>query len=142
MSISKDACESVITWNIEGLTSVNKSAEDFQNLIYKYDIIVLSETWTNRLSNVDLSGFQDIHSFRKYQPCRTKRSSGGIVIFLRNEISKCVKVVLNQINCLIWLEIDKNYFNIEQDLYLGCVYIAPESSPVHHMYDIDIFRQI
>ena len=102
----------------------------------------MSETWTNRLSNVDLSGLQHIHSFRKYQHCRTKRSSGGIVIYIRNEISKGVKVVLNQIDCLIWLKVDKNYFNIEQDLYLGCVYIAPESSPVHHMYDIDIFRQI
>jgi len=121
---------------------VKKSSEDFQNLIYKYDIIVLSETWTNRLSNVDLSGFQNIHSFRKYQHRRAKRSSGGIVIYIRNEISKGVKVVLNQIDCLIWLKVDKNYFNIEQDLYLGCVYIAPESSPVHHMYDIDIFRQI
>jgi len=81
----------------------------FQNLISKYDIIVLTEAWTNRLSNVDRSGFQSVHSFCKYQHRRAKRSSDDIdIIYIRNEISKAVKVVLNPIDCLIWLTIDKH----------------------------------
>ena len=38
-----------------------------------------------------------------------KRSSDDIdIIYIRNEISKAVKVVLNPIDCLIWLTIDKH----------------------------------
>ena len=44
---------------------------------------------------------------------------------------------------MVWLKFDKTFFfQIENDIYLAGVYVAPESSPIHDIYDIDIVRQI
>ena len=42
----------------------------------------------------------------------------------------------------MWLKFDKNYFHINEDMYVAVAYIAPENSPVHNLYDIDIFKVI
>ena len=42
--------------------------------------------------------------------------------------------------CLV--EIDKHYFKNDDDIYLGVTYIVPEFSPIHDMYNVDIFRQL
>ncbi|KAH3870960.1 hypothetical protein DPMN_034154 [Dreissena polymorpha] len=36
-----------VTWNVEGLTADKFSSPEFVNMLSQYDIIFLTETWTN-----------------------------------------------------------------------------------------------
>lgn len=73
---------------------------------------------------------------------KVRRSSSGIIIYIKDNIRKGVKLIKHDIDCLIWLKFDKNYFHINEDMYVAVAYIAPENSPVHNLYDIDIFKVI
>ena len=83
-----------------------------------------------------------MHSYRRLQNKRAKRPSGGLIIYIREQYQKGVKKVKNDIDCLIWLKFDKNFFQIQNDIYLAVTYIAPENSPVHSVYEIDIFQKL
>ena len=107
----------------------------------EHDIICLIETWTNKNSTVDFKGYSNpIHSYRRFQHRKARRSSGGIIVYIRDSIRKGVSLVRNNIDCLLWLKIDKTHFNIEDDIYLAVIYIPPENSPMHDMYDVNIFE--
>lgn len=118
----------------------------------KYHIICLSETWTSKGSNVDLKGYNHkIHSFRIFRHRKAKRPSGGIIIYIKDNVSKGIQLIKNEVDCIVWLKCDKHFFQLEQvksslelehDIYIGVIYIAPESSPVYNVYDFDIFRKL
>ena len=133
----------LLQWNIEGLTEAKQSCEQFTNFLSQYHVICLSETWTNKQSQIKLSGYSNpIHSYRRLQNRKAKRSSGGIIIYIKDSIRKGVKLIRNNIDCLIWLKFDKTFFQIRNDLYLGMTYVAPENSSVHNFYETDIFQTI
>lgn len=43
---------------------------------------------------------------------------------------------------MIWLKFDKQFFMINEDIYIGITYVAPENSNAHNMYNVDIFKTI
>ena len=51
-------------------------------------------------------------------------------------------MVKNNVDCLVWIKLEKNFFSIEEDIYIGITYIAPENSPIHDIYSVDIFKTI
>ena len=111
--------------------------------ISDYPIICLSETWTNKHSKFDSKGYsKPIHSYRRLQNRRAKRSSGGIMIYIKDDIRQGVKLVKNELDCVVWLKLDKIFFSIEDDVYICITYIAPENSPIHNLYNVDIFKSI
>ena len=59
----------------------------------------------------------------------------------KSEIS-IVEGVRNTIDCIVWLKFDKLFFNLESNIYICATYISPEASPVHAIYDIDLFMQL
>lgn len=111
------------------MTEAKQSCSDFTNFISQHDIICLSETWTKKNSKIDLNGYSDpIHSYRHFQNRRAKRASGGIIIYIKDSVRRGIKLIKNDIDCLLWLKVDKNYFHIEEDIYIAVAYIAPENS--------------
>lgn len=131
-----------MSWNIEGLTEAKQSCSDFTNFISQYDIC-FSETWTKKNSKINLNGYSDpIHSYRHFQNRRAKRASGGIIIYIKDSVRKGIKLIKNDIDCLLWLKVDKNYFHIDEDIYIAVTYIAPENSPIHNLYEVEIFKTI
>ena len=40
---------------------------------------------------------------------------------------------------MIWLKLDKNYFKINNDIYVAGVYIWVENSPAYNIVDVDFF---
>lgn len=106
-------------------------------------MICLQETWTNKNSKINLEGYRKhIHAYRRLQNRRAKRSSGALIIYIKDNIRKGVKLVKNDIDCLVWLEIDKAFFNIENDIFLTTTFIAPENSPIHNLYNISDITEI
>ena len=95
----------------------------FTSFLCQHDIICLTESWTNKKSIIDLNGYsRPIHSYRRYQHRRAKRSSGGIIIYIKDTIRKGVSLVRNDLDCIVWLKLDKTYFKNESDIYLAVIY--------------------
>ena len=73
---------------------------------------------------------------------RARRNSGGIIIYIKDTIRQGIKLVKNDIDCIIWIVMDKNFFQLENDWYLAVAYIPPENSNYHTIYDVDIFNKL
>ena len=99
-----------MSWNVEGLTYLKKTSEDFTKIISNYDIICLYETWTGKNSKITVDGYKAIHSYRRFQHRRAKRASGGIIIYIKDSMKNGVKLVRNDIDSIVWLKLDKQFF--------------------------------
>ena len=115
-------------WNIHGHKSRligNKLTDpEFIELISDKDIIGLGEIHSQ--AEVSLPGF-----ISKKQKIREKKSrgpklSGGIGVFVREEISHLVRVVENKNPDSIWVRI-KNGHEGKNDLFLGTYYVSPDN---------------
>ena len=101
--------------------------DEFVKSINCYDIILLSETWTNKHSKLQLNGYVKVCKHRKRRK-RAKRDSGGLVCFFKHEI-------WNGITCCPWhfedglvFKLDKFYFGFDNNVYLLFPYMRPNSS--------------
>ena len=127
----------ILSLNVCGLVSKLKNP-DFVEFITAYDIICLTETKLDQYDEVDiLEGFTLLSTVNR-EFCKAK--SGGICIFVRENLCKYVSVK-NQFtgssHCTLWFEIDDRLlFN---ETLFGVIYIPPENS----LYsDISMFDDI
>ena len=68
---------------------------DIQPRITQFDFVVLLETWLKpgNVYNLSLVGFE-VHCFnRETLSCNARHGSGGIVVYIRNEIAQGVQIV-------------------------------------------------
>ena len=118
---------SMAYWNIHGIGQKLNNDNSLSNIINKYDICMLAETWLSTTAELNIDGY---HSFVKSRPkhIRAKRHSGGIALLVRQEYRKGVKLVETSNENVIWVKLDKQFFNVESHLYLGAIYIPPKGS--------------
>ena len=95
------------------------------------------ESWTQKKSDIDINGYKCFNLYRNFQNRRANSCSGGIVLYIRDSISDGVKLVRNHYDSIIWIKLDKNFFNIESDIYIAGVYIWGENSPAYNSIDVD-----
>ena len=99
-----------MSWNVEGLNSEKQNNSDFSKFIADYEIIVLYETFTTKKSKIELSGYsKPIHSYRRFRNRRAKRASGGVIIYIKDELRKGIKLVKNDVDSIIWIKLDKTF---------------------------------
>lgn len=129
----------LISWNINGGFSSKITDKCFRNFILTYDIILLTECWLEKNYN------EYIEDFDSYYFPRQKSKSiqgGGTVVLVRRKFHKFVTFVNNQYDTIIWLKIQGPLCSLNSDLYLGCVYIPPNNSSFHRVYNCDIFNEL
>ena len=115
---------SITSWNVNGLIKKLKEQE-FMEMIAKYDIVCLYETWTTPQSEIDINGFMKYH-----EPSTSKgkgRKSGGIVVYVKSNVSEGV-ICTKRENNLIWIKLTSSYFGWQDDIYLAAVYCPPNGS--------------
>ena len=79
------------SWNIEGLSGKLDDSEFVSNL-NKFDILSLIETWLpHASSNIQVDGFYSFSKCRKTVSKNSRRSSGGITIFVKSTLRKGIK---------------------------------------------------
>lgn len=86
-----------------------------------------------------------MEDFDSYYFPRQKSKSiqgGGTVVLVRRKFHKFVTFVNNQYDTIIWLKIQGPLCSLNSDLYLGCVYIPPNNSSFHRVYNCDIFNEL
>ena len=128
-----------LVWNINGLTEHKLNKDIAGELMMKYDIILLSEIWIEAEQEFYLNGYQ-YHNFpRTVRHKKAKRASGGLGVFIKNEICDGITVLKKKRECIVWLRLKKSFFRFDKDIYIGSVYIPPEGSS--YVYD-GIYEEI
>ena len=111
-------------WNIEGLSSDKISDPHFLQSISKFHIVSFVETWGNDLNDdLNLQNFHLIASSCRKKHKKARRNSGGISIFVKNQIVKGIKKLPKNHSDILWIKLVKTFFNFNRDIYLATIYI-------------------
>lgn len=130
----------MLSWNINGLSTHKIGDIDFVKYICNYDIIFLYESWANEHTKININGYTCLNCFRKFQHKRSKRCSGGIVVYIKESLQKGISVVKTYHDAIIWVKLDKNFFGLDMDIFLAGVYIWVENSPAYNIINTDLFE--
>ena len=107
--------------NIEGLSN-KLSNQDLLSEISKYDFVTLVETWLPDEFNINIPGFY-FFTKRRTKHKKAKRHSGGIIVLVRKEIKQGVKFFSSSSTRFVWCKLDRQFFNLDQDIYACSTYI-------------------
>ena len=111
---------------------------NFLELIRKYDIIILTETWKADTLKINIEGFWDYSQVRlKYK--NAIRHSGGITVLAKNHIRFGLKLV-EDTERFLWFQSKKSLFQLENDIFLYAAYI-PRCNHPHHYYKNRLFSK-
>ena len=132
------------TWNINGINDRimgNKfDNPDFLSRINKFDFVVLTETWSHQTVHAPAfkcftSTTNDSNSMRI---TRSGRSSGGVMIFVKNNIASNVSPQKSSKN-LLWCQFDKRLTGLENHIFSCGAYILPINSKY---FSPEIFEEL
>ena len=100
---------------------------DFCDYISDYDLILLSETWADKHCNLDLKGY-DCFSKHRERKKNSKSSSGGLVCYIRKNISSGVSLKQWDWEDGMCLLLDKAFFGLQEDTFVLNVYMRGSNS--------------
>lgn len=130
----------VACWNINGFThkGYNKFSDPrFLNEIQNKDIFCLLETHCSLEESLNLPFFKSVHLIRP-KSARTNKRSGGISVYVKNNIRKGITFLTRKYNDYIWLQLTREFFNLEKDIYLCFIYDPPGNSTYTHSLEENI----
>ena len=81
----------VCCMNVYGGLESKLEINEFIRSLVEFDVVLLSETWTDERSKLELKGYSNICKHRP-KKSKAKRNSGGLVCYLRNKMEKGVKL--------------------------------------------------
>lgn len=128
--ISRDI--SVGFWNIDGLyyrvgNQRLCKIKELESKVNSFDIICLAETHCGYNDVINFDGYKFFVNVRPKNP-RAKKHSGGLAIGFREHLLPGLTLLPRVNSEIIWVKVDKMFFNLEEDLYLGVVYISSNNS--------------
>ena len=91
------------------------------------DLFALTETHCSPDEDIQLQGFKVVNNTRKKHK-KARKYSGGISLFIRNPITKGITVSPFNLPDSIWCLLDKHFFKLPYNVYIGFVYIPPANS--------------
>lgn len=115
-------------WNINKLISkhADKSNDElFFNSINKSDILGLAEVKCD-LNRVKFNNF--VTHFVERKSKKGNQIYGGLGVLVKKTIRKGIKYLPVRCSEYQWLQLDKNYFGLDKDIYLCFAYIPPQYS--------------
>ena len=109
--------------------SLNEKVKNelFVATVFKYDVVMLCESWSNELSDIDVKGYVRISKTRKSKKT-AKRSSGGLEVYIREHLFKGIRVLDWDFEDGLNFEFNNDFFGWEKPLYLFFVYFKPKNS--------------
>ena len=122
---------SIAYWNIDGLYSSRSGHRSCKLInhptaidLLNYDIICLVETHMSHDDIFHLEGFDVFNNIRPKSK-NASRHYGGISVAVKKGIRKGIKFIPPTNSELCWLKLCKSFFNLDDDLFMGFVYITP-----------------
>ena len=123
----------IVSFNVENLEP-KLDDPNFIDLINSHDITVLCETWRKDDSKINIQGFWDFSQIRP-KIKKSGRYSGGISIFVKNDIREGVKIINSSSEGFIWIKLLKSFFGLSNDIFMCAVYIPPKGATRHDSGD-------
>lgn len=114
----------IACWNIQGFTNDKCQDENFVRSIKMHDCTILLETWL--ICNVNISGYTTY--CLNAQKGKHGRSKAGIVIVMNTKLKQRTKIVESVDSHMVWIKFQKEYLNLDKDLYLCAIYAPPQTS--------------
>ena len=103
---------------------------EFIDKFIDHDIFCVQETHCDLEEALNIPNFsRPVHLIRKRLKNTGKRS-GGLSIFVRDEIRPGVKFLEHQTSDYIWLHLDRNFFGLRENIYLCFVYNPQRIHPL------------
>ena len=62
---------------------------------------------------------------------REKESRGGIICYIRDVIASSTVLVKGSCDDFCWIKLDKRLYGLEENLYIGTIYIPAEHSSLN-----------
>ena len=106
-------------------------------MIQSYDIFCVTETKTDETDIISLQNYTYFSQCRKQS---FVRKSGGIGIFVKNELAKYISVIESDSDYICWFKLDKSCLNIDEDMHFGAVYTPPSDSRFNTQDEMDMFE--
>ena len=132
-------------WNMHGIVNVEKSNklhdEEVLDLFKKNDIICLSELHSGE------DKVLEIPEFKNFKLCRGLNTSinrhfGGLAVYYKQQLRPGIKFLPNRTSDFIWLQLCKNFFKLEKDVFICMLYIPPEYSSYYKARNVNILEMI
>ena len=102
--------------------------QELRDIFNSNDIVLLTETWTDNSSEVAVSNFEAFILNRVEKKQKSKRNSGGVILYLRNAFLNANALVYTSNDDILWIKIDKSKLALENDLYICLCYVTPDES--------------
>jgi exonuclease III len=133
-------------WNVQGLLSkdVDKTKEElFTKEIENFDIIGLLETHiVEGQSNIPSINGYDTKYFNRPKHTRATHGSGGIAILIKPHLRPGIKFIPSPNNDYVWVELNRKFFNTQQNIYLCVAYVPPFNSTYTRRLEENILDRI
>ena len=132
-------------WNIQGLyrrigseCASKLDSVEIRSSLCKYDIFCLVETHAKPNDTIE---FPDYFTYSIFRPKKKKsrRHSGGLAIFIKTSIKQGIAIHRNGSSEYFWIRLKKDFFNIQNDVFI-CFTYSPKGSS--YSSDEDILDQI
>ena len=94
------------------------------------------------MSPVAIAGYEAICSHRPKLNKRARRCSGGVILYVKEDILSFVTVIKSDIPDMVWIKLDKHRFGFVNDLLLCICYVSPNVASCQSATDHDILDQI
>ncbi len=118
----------ITAYNVNGLGKNCDKLQELCSIIKNFEICCLIETW-HKLTDIQklhVDGYFFYHSERA--TTKPGRNSGGLVVYMRNFLKPGICIQQSSSDDSVWLKLDKHFFNLQKDCYVGFIYIPPENS--------------
>ena len=131
--------------NIQCLISkrTNKlNSQELRNIFASNDLVMLNETWTDDYSDLSFDGFKTFWLSRSDKNCNSKRNSGGIAIYLRDEFCNAVSLYKQDGDDILWLRFEGVMFDLNHDVFVCLCYIVPADSSRQPYIELNVIDRI
>ena len=117
---------------------------EVKHLFEESDILLFTETWTSEYEEAELQveNFDFIPLHRTELHPRAKRSSGGLLIYLRSSLRNVLTFIQSSCDDILWMKLNGAYFGLQKQIYICLSYVLPAGSSRESLIDIDTFDRI
>ena len=102
---------------------------------------MLYQCWITEHSIISLNGF-NAHAYHRTKRVRNRTQREGIVILVKDKLEQYVKINEILFYTIVWIQISKDIFHDQNDMFIAAVYIPPIHSKFHDIYDCDLFLEL
>ena len=135
--VNKQIRLSIGSMNVQGSLNQKCSTSDLINIITKHDIMCLQESWLTPADKAEFRGYHWFRSDRKKQKRKKQNPRGGIITFFKSDIQQGLTKFQSKNQDCMWVKLDRQFFGLDQDVYLCNAYIVPRNSPYFKQGDTD-----